>query len=606
MSDSNDNQHINTPTNQNYSIFKDVSNDIYQAVTAKSVVSKQVQNQNLYANPIWQTLGFDSDMLMMPVPSNKTDRINQYRKIAKYAECNWCLDEICDEFIHEDESGNFINLRLPDEKKNINETRKSILQEEFNKYISLFKLKEEGYSLIKRFLVEGELAWENIINKEYEKNGIIGIRFLPPEYYETLIDTKTNVPVGIVFDTDRFAKDIKEILSNNYIGSASIFNAVIPTTASYKCNLNTCIPMLWSQVTYISSEEKSLDGNQYVSQPILENAKQAYYQLALLQDAAVILRVTRAPERLLYNVSTGNMNDNLANELVRNFANSLKAKKVAASDNRITGQDGAPRDIASVYNPVTMLENYVFAKNKNCEGTTIESVGSTADYEQLADIEYFLRRFMKAFKVPFSRYKTPENATPQHDQLSYEEHSFLKMIIRLQNRFALGFKNGFITHLKLRGMWDKYELKESDIKVEFVKPTLYNLYEIQQTVETKMNIYKAVADEDLMSKSIAMKKYLGFSEDEVKENFMGLIKEKMITELGEFYSNQISEKGGLAGWESPIPFMNDFNTKANVDSDVAKEEAKEEQNNEENSTEENTGSQEKQNQENPPGGITTL
>ena len=81
-------------------------------------------------------------------------------------------------------------------------------------------------------------------------------------------------------------------------------------------------------MTYINSGETTLDGNQWITFPLVEKSKQAYYQLALLYDAAVILRVTRAPERLLYNVSTGRMNDNYAQAYVRDFANSLKSKKV--------------------------------------------------------------------------------------------------------------------------------------------------------------------------------------------------------------------------------------------------------------------------------------
>ena len=104
------------------------------------------------------------------------------------------------------------------------------------------------------------------------------------------------------------------------------------------------------------------------------------------------------------------MNDNYAKAYVRDFANSLKAKKVAQPSH----VPGAP-DVGSVYNPVSMLESYVFGKSDGNDGTSIESVGSSANYEQLEDIEYFLRRFMKQFKVPFSRYKTPENAPPAQD-----------------------------------------------------------------------------------------------------------------------------------------------------------------------------------------------
>ena len=537
------------PRNPTYNVFKGVSNDIERIVAQRSIVGKQVQEQTPFANPIWATMGIDSDMLLMPIATNKADRLAQYRSIAKYTETDWCLDEIADEFIHEDENGNFINLKLPDGKDNLNEIRKGILQEQFKQYIDLFNLKDDGYNLIKKFCIEGELAWENIIDPKNPSLGIKGVKFLPPEYYETLIDTKTNRPVGIIFDTEKFAKDIHEILSNTYMGSAQIFNKISPSIVAFSMNRDTCIPMLYSQLTYISSGDMSHD--QLITYPLIEKSRQAYHQLALLQESMVILRVTRAPERLLFNVSTGRMADPNAHEYVRNFANSLKAKKVARNDG--TG------DIASVYNPVSMLEQYVFGKSSDSDGTSVESVGSSADYEQIGDIEYFLRRFMKQFKVPYSRYKTPENAAPTPDQLNYEERSFLRMIIRFQRRFAGGFKKGYITHLKLRGIWDKYDLKESDIDIQFVKPSMYELLEVQQIINAKMEIYKtSLGDDKEISKITGMKKkYLGFSDAEIKENYENLIKEKMLTELAEFYGGQVAEKHGLAGYENPIPFKDD-------------------------------------------------
>ena len=125
--------------------------------------------------------------------------------MARFTEMQWCLDEIADEFIHDDENGNFINLFLPDRKENLNETRKRILQEQFKNYMELFRFRDEGYNLIKRFLVEGELAWENVIDPNQPELGIRGVKFLPAEYYEQLIDTKTNRTVGIIFDTEKFS-----------------------------------------------------------------------------------------------------------------------------------------------------------------------------------------------------------------------------------------------------------------------------------------------------------------------------------------------------------------------------------------------------------------
>jgi hypothetical protein len=483
----------------------------------------------------------DTGLLAMPVATNKAERIAQYRTMAKHTQTQWCLDEIADDFIHEDEHGNIINLFLPDNDPKLNETRKAILQNEFRKYMNLFNLRDEGHNLMKRFLVEGELAWENIINKDYLQKGIVGVRFLPAEYYEPLVDLKENRPAGILFDTEKLTKDVREILSNNYLGSAQVFNAISPTAFSFTFNKDKCIPMLWPQLTYINSGNYSLDSN-FISYPMVERAKQAYYQLTLLQEAAVILRVTRAPERLLFNVSTGKMTQNYADEYVRNFANSLKSRKVATANGR---------DIQSVYNPVTMLESYIFGKSDGNDGTTVESVTSTAQYDQIEDIKFFFKLYVKQFKVPFSRFEQPENAKPADNQIPQEEFSFLQQEVRLQRRFAAGFKKGFITHLKLRDIWDKYELNEADINVEFVRPSMYDLYNKQQILETKMNAYRAIIDNEEFSKITAMKKILGYSDADVEENFRNLAKEKCLTELAEYWSGKVNSEGPTGEYNKP-------------------------------------------------------
>lgn len=529
--------------NPNYEIFNSVNNDIARVVASRSIVSQDIQKNEVFANPVWNTF-FQDGMLAMPITTNKAERIAQYRSMAKLSETQWCLDEIADDFINEDEHGDFIKLKLPDGKDNINETRKGILQNEFKKYMSLFRMRENGYTLIKRFLVEGELAWENVINSKHPENGIIGVKFLPAEYYETLLDQRTNETVGIIFDTKKFSTDIKQILSNNYLGSAQVFNAISPTTTAFTFDKKSCIPMLWSQLTYINSGEYSHDG--LISYPIMEKAKQAYYQFSLLKDAAVILRVTRAPERLLFNISTGKMNQNYAEEYVRNFANGLKQRKVASPDGK---------DIAGVYNPQGMLEHFIFSKSDGNDGTTIETVNSTAAYDQIEDIKFFLKLYVKQFKVPFSRFEQPENAKPADDQIATEEYSFLQQEVRFQRRFAKGFREGFITHLKLRDIWQKYELNEADIEVEFVRPSLYDLYNTQKIVETKMAVYKAaLGDDNEFSRITAMKKYLGFTDAEVKENFMNLILEKQYDQLKDYWADQLNKNGPAGEFDkSPLP-----------------------------------------------------
>ena len=572
--------------NPNYEIFNSVNNDIARVVASRSIVSQDIQKNEVFANPVWNTF-FQDGMLAMPITTNKAERIAQYRSMAKLSETQWCLDEIADDFINEDEHGDFIKLKLPDGKDNINETRKGILQNEFKKYMSLFRMRENGYTLIKRFLVEGELAWENVINSKHPENGIIGVKFLPAEYYETLLDQRTNETVGIIFDTKKFSTDIKQILSNNYLGSAQVFNAISPTTTAFTFDKKSCIPMLWSQLTYINSGEYSHDG--LISYPIMEKAKQAYYQFSLLKDAAVILRVTRAPERLLFNISTGKMNQNYAEEYIRNFANGLKQRKVASPDGK---------DIAGVYNPQGMLEHFIFSKSDGNDGTTIETVNSTAAYDQIEDIKFFLKLYIKQFKVPFSRFEQPENAKPADDQIATEEYSFLQQEVRFQRRFAKGFREGFITHLKLRDIWQKYELNEADIEVEFVRPSLYDLYNTQKIVETKMAVYKAaLGDDNEFSRITAMKKYLGFTDAEVKENFMNLILEKQYDQLKDYWADQLNKNGPAGEFDkSPLPIkgseeeqQQEQEEQQSQETEASSEENAEETTGSEDQTEDNAG-----------------
>ena len=575
--------------NPNYQSFNQINKDIEAIVNSKSVIGQNFQAQNArYANPTWETF-YDDNILAMPLATSKRERINQYRKISKYSVCDWCLDEIADDFMHFDEDGDFIKLKLP---KKLNQSQQDIIQNEFKKFINLFRMKEDGYNIVKRFLVEGELAWENVISPKYQDLGIIGVKFLPAEYYETLIDIKTGRPVGIVFDVESLAKETQDAYRNSFVNASSIFNSIAQTSYSFNLSKQTCVPLLFSQVTYINSGEFSPDF--LVSYPLVEKARQAYYQLALMEQSAVILRVTRAPERLLFNISTGKMDQNRADEYVRRFANELKSKKTPLGDGH---------DVVNTYDPVTMLKYFVFGKSDGNDGTQVETVNSTADYDQLGDIEYFLRGFLKQFKVPFSRWKTPENTIERNDTISYEEHSFSQMVMRFQKRFAEGFKRSFITHLKLRGIWDKkgYELKESDLEVDFIKPILFDLYEVQKLVEAKMSIYKAFVDQDEISKIVCMKKYLGFTDAEVEENFRMLAKEKQLVAIADWLADKISDENPPVGYQSPIKLKSDLDAEEKING-ATKPESKDDEDASSTDSSDDSSSNEPSAGEEPPGG----
>ena len=408
--------------------------------------------------------------------------------------------------------------------------------------------------MVRRFLVEGELAFENIINPDKPTLGIIGVKYLPNEYFETLLNPENGRTIGILFDKENLQRDLKTIVSNSCLGARAVFNNMIAYQANITNDKENSIPILWPQITYISSGETTPDG--LISYPLIEKCKQSYHQLALMQDAAVILRVTRAPERLLFNISTGGQPDKIARQKIKEFINELKSKKVVSS---AEFGDKSQADIRTVYNPVTMLETFFFGKSNANDGTTIENVTSTADYEQIADIEFFLRRLFKAFKVPFSRYKTPEGTIERDETISYEEYSMARAEIRFQRRFALGLKRSFITDLKLVGLWKKYNMRESDFDISFVSPILYDLYQQQKMIGAKMDCYEKVVESEEFSKIIAMKNILKMTDEEIDENFKMLIKEKQLVALADYFSDKISDDHKPLDYTSPIRLAGEQN-----------------------------------------------
>ena len=532
--------------NSNFDEFNSVSNTIDDIIASRSIVNNAINGINN-----WGVRPFNEVVIngleAIPVITDKATRIAQYRTIAAYQDCDWCLEEIADDIMHYDEKGNIVSLEVNPKRADLTQTRRSVLEGEFRRLVDFVRLEEDGFQLCKKFLVEGELAWENIINPEHPDLGIIGMKYIPTEYYETLVNAKTGQKLGIFFDAKKLGDDIRQLVSMSYYGAYRVFNTVFGYNFN-RLNQDDCIAMLWPQITYISSNEVSPDG--LIVFPLIEKAKQAYYQYVLMEQSAVILRVTHAPERLLFNVNTGDLPDKKANEYVRRFANDLKQKKVLLDR---PSQDGksAPQ-IANVYNPSTMLESWIFGKSNSNDGTSVESVGSNATYDQIDDIKFFLKRLMKAFKIPWSRYEAPDQMNERNDTISYEEYTFSRMIMRYQQRFAKGLKSTLIAHLKLRGIWDKYSLRESDIKVKFTPPVLFDIYEKQKLLEAKVDMYAKLADRDEFSKILAMKNILGMSDVEIAENYKNLAKEKAWMSMAEWTGEQMGSNGPAKNPELPI------------------------------------------------------
>jgi Bacteriophage T4-like portal protein (Gp20) len=460
-------------------------------VLSKHSVSQNFDYNNQSVGRISGDKGF-SDIMYANIQKDKGARIKDYRIIAAFSEVADALDEICDEIINKDDNNQVAKLDF----KNIEltELQRESVNKEFHKYIQHFELESKGWDYFRQLLIEGEVYFEHIIHEKYPKEGVLGVVQVPTE----LIDP--------VFS------NIQNVMVKGYLYRKPKFDPQNPTKevgVDY-------VPLDKNQITYIHSN--IWNENRTMRLPFIENARRAYRQLSMIEDSIVIYRLIRAPEKLVFNVDVGNMPAPKAEAYLRKLQSQYWSSKTF--DNNQGG-------IVQKYNPQSMLDSYWFAKRAGSEGTNVTSLPAGQNLGQLDDLMYFMKKLYKAMKVPVTRLD-PNDAFRDGQDMLREELKFARFIIRMQQNFAAGLKNGFMTHLQLKGIWSEFHLKEHNIDIEFNVPT--NFYELResQKLELKVNNYNNMSSNEFVSPTYAQKKYLGWSDIDIKANREFLRKDKAL------------------------------------------------------------------------------
>lgn len=509
----------NNELNPKYKTFASVGMRRSEALTKHSIsLSNEYNNMPIGSMDKDTSFG---QVMYANIQENKSARMRDYRIMAAYSDVADALDEICDEAINTDESGNEVNIKY----KNIDlkGSDKAMLDEEFSKFANYFDFKNRGWQYFRQFLIEGELFFELIVHKDYLNEGVLGVINLPSE----LIDPVYN--------------NIQNMMVKGFIYKKPIFDQMRPD----KQEKIEFIPLDDNQVIYINSGVMNETKNMVL--PFLENARRAYRQLSLIEDAIVIYRLVRAPERLVFNVDVGNMPAPKAEAYLKKLISNYWSSKTFDIDQA---------DVVKKFNPQSMLDAFWFPKRSGSDGSSVSQLAGGQNLGELADLMYFIKKLYRSLKVPTSRLD-PEDAFRDGSEILREELKFARFIIRQQQRFAAGIKKGFVTHLKFKGLWDKLDLDEQNIEIAFNVPT--NFYEMResQRLEQKANNFNTISTSEFVSKTYAQKKYLGWKDKDILANREFLRKDaelqwelQQIASLGPAWREQVIAQD-ISGGEAP-------------------------------------------------------
>jgi len=511
---------------------------------AEALVKSSVTSSNPYNNIPIGDFGKDgsfNDVMYASLDQDKGGRMRDYRTMAANNEVAEALDEICDEMVNADENGRVIKVAY--ENIELDVDQKTDLDAEFDKYIDYYDLKSKGWSYFRQLLVEGEVYFEQILHEDYTKEGVLGLINIPSE----IIDPVYN--------------NIQNMIVKGFIYKKPIFSTQQPN----KVEKTEMIPMEQNQIVYANSGVYN-ETKDFVI-PFLENARRPYRQLSLIEDAIVIYRLVRAPERLVFNVDVGNMAPPKAEAYLRKLIQNYWSKKTFDSDQG---------NVVNKFNPQSMLDAFWFAKRQGSEGTQVQQLPGGANLGELTDLMYFIKKLYRALKVPSTRID-PEDRTVDPSTILREELKFAKFVVRMQQRLSSAIKKGFVTHLRLKGIWDEMDLSETNIDVAFTPPTNYYEMRENQKLELKAANFNTLASNEFISVTYAQKKYLGWKDRDILANREFMRKDAemqwelaQIQAMGPMWKEQLAAAadaqgemgaegdlgggmGGAAGGEGGIP-----------------------------------------------------
>lgn len=489
----------------------------------EALARQSISLSNEYNNSPIGSFGKDTtfgDMMYANVQNNKEARLRDYRVMAAYSDVADALDEICDEAINTDDNGRAGVITFKD--IDLTSDEKLLLEQEFYNYLEYFDLKTRGWQYFRQLLIEGELFFELVVHKDYLDKGVLGAINLPAE----LIDPVYN--------------NIQNMMVKGFIYRKPIFSTKDPS----KVERLEFVPLDENQVVYVNSGVMNETKNMVI--PFLENARRPYRQLSLIEDAIVIYRLVRAPERLVFDVDVGNMSAPKSEAYLKKLMSQYWSSRTFDVDQT---------DVVKKFNPQSMLDAFWFAKRTGSQGTTVRQLEGGQNLGQLDDLMYFVKKLYRSLKVPTSRLD-PNDSFKDGTEILREELKFARFIIRMQQRFAAGIKRGFITHLKFTGFWDKYDLAEQHIDVDLNVPT--NFYQVResQALELKSKNYQTFSNDEFISRTYAQKKYLGWSDPDILANREFLRKDaefkwelEQISQSGPFWKEQAMsgtpEEGGM-------------------------------------------------------------
>jgi hypothetical protein len=451
---------------------------------------------------------------------NELELITRYREMANHPELEMAIDDIVNEAITHDVTGRTVDIIL--DKLKQPETIKKRIVEEFENVLKMLNFGNLSDDLFKRWYIDGRIYYHVVIDESNPKNGIQELRYIDPRKIRKVREIKKM----------RDPKSGAQIIQS--IAEYYVYNDRAPSAQSFTSEVNSGLRIATESVINVNSGMMDAKNTFVIS--YLHKAIKPLNQLRMIEDAVVIYRISRAPERRIFYIDVGNLPKGKAEQYLRDVMLKYRNKMV------YDAQTGELRDDRK---HMSMLEDFWLPRREGGKGTEITTLPAGQNLGELEDVKYFRQKLLNALNVPISRLEPQQGGMigiGRTTEVTRDEVKFTKFIIRLRNKFSQIFDHALRIQLVLKGIcttdeWDRFK---EDIYYDYKKDNNFTELRDAELLRERLGLLQVVDP------------YIGryYSAEWVRRKILQLSDED-ISQMDKQIAKE--DKAGTGGPTIPIP-----------------------------------------------------
>jgi hypothetical protein len=430
----------------------------------------------------------------------EAELVTKYREMALQPECDAAVDEIINESMSIDEE-EIVKIQLDNLK--ITDTMKKAIRDEFLNVLNILDFQRHAYEIYRRWYIDGRLYYHVLIDETDTKAGIKEVRYVDPRKIRKVRE--------VVKKKIRGGESGEAVLSKTqneyYIYNDKGFNygnkTVGPST--------TGLRIAKDSIVHVTSGLTDTQGTMVLS--YMHKAIKALNQLRTLEDALVIYRLARAPERRIWYIDVGNLPKVKAEQYVRDIM--VKHKNRLIYD----AESGNIRDDRKF---MTMLEDYWLPRREGGKGTEVTTLPGGQTLGQMDDVLYFQKKFFQTLNVPVNRLNSDALfSLGRATEVTRDELKFARFISRLRGKFSNLFTAMLEKQLVLKQIMtiEDWQNIAQEVKYDFTKDNYFTELKDGEILDNRINLARNMQDMigKYYSQEWLRKNILQQSEDDIEE-----------------------------------------------------------------------------------------